>query len=446
MSASASYSQQRLEEEIKALRHRLESAEEMRRAILQDEVDAFVVGRNEEERQVLLLGTASASYGPLVARMQQGVVTASHEGEILHANEPFAALLGEPLPRLFRASLHTYTAPPYRDPLARLLASGGSDDFLELDLMRPDGSKRRARVRLASRGEDYVSLLATDLSEQHRSEEAESAVEALRRGGIDGIVVDGERIELLGEVSRELQEAVQRKDQFIAVLGHELRNPLASIVNGLEILRHSPNLEPQSKHIVQVMRRQTATLVRLVDDLLDVNRLSQGKLSLERRRVDLRHVISDAAESAEPDLEAKRHTLELDLHPDPVWVQGDRVRLAQVILNLLSNAAKYTDAGGWIRVILRRGRDESARGLAVIRVVDSGIGIAPHHLAEIFEPFTQLPHRDGRAGTGLGLGLSICRHLIELHDGRISARSAGDNQGSEFVIELPEWPEGRSTG
>lgn len=217
-------------------------------------------------------------------------------------------------------------------------------------------------------------------------------------------------------------------------------------MNGIEILRHSPNLEQQTKHIVQVMRRQTATLVRLVDDLLDVNRLNQGKLSLERRRIDLRHVISDAAESAEPDLEAKRHTLELDLHPDPVWVQGDRVRLAQVILNLLSNAAKYTDAGGWIRVILRRGRDESARGLAVIRVVDSGIGIAPHHLAEIFEPFTQLPHRDGRAGTGLGLGLSICRHLIELHDGRISARSAGDNQGSEFVIELPEWPEGRSTG
>lgn len=445
MSVSAPDSQQRLEQEIATLRRRLESAEEMRRAIVQDEVDAFVVGRNERERQVLLLGTAGAGYGQLVARMQQGAVTASREGEILHANEPFAAMVGEPLQRLFLAPLYRYAEPRDRERIAILLATGDCDASLELDLMRADGSRRRIRLTLASRGDEYVSLLATDLSEQDRAEEAAGAMVALRRGEIDGIVVDGERVELLGEVTRELQEVARRKDEFIAVLGHELRNPLASIVNGLEILRRSANLEQPAHHALQVMRRQTATLVRLVDDLLDVNRLNQGKVSLERRRIDLRRVIADAAESAGPDLEIKRHTLELNLPPDPVWVYGDPVRLAQVVLNLLTNAAKYTDAGGTIRTVLQRGRDASGSSRAVVRVIDSGIGIAPRHLAEIFEPFTQLPQgrRDGRVGVGLGLGLSICRRLIELHDGRISARSGGDRQGSEFVIEIPESVEAR---
>ncbi len=275
------------------------------------------------------------------------------------------------------------------------------------------------------------------------SVESQPSAPHVERTGIPGAAAGGERMERLGEVSRELREEVRRKDEFIAILGHELRNPLASIVNGLEILRRSGNLESQARYAVQVMGRQTATLIRLVDDLLDINRLNQGKVSLERRRVDLRRVIADAAESARSDLEVKRHTLELDLRPEPVWVSGDPVRLAQVVLNLLTNAAKYTDAGGTIRVVLRRGPDASGTRRAVVRVIDSGIGIAPHHLAEIFEPFTQLTHPGGQVRGGLGLGLSICRRLVELHEGRISARSAGDRQGSEFVIELPEAIEAR---
>lgn len=435
---SATDSQQRLEQEIATLRRQLESAEEMHRAIVHEQVDGFVVGRTEEERQVLLLGTAAAGYGHLVNRMQQGAVTASREGEILHANEQFAALLGEPLQQLFLASLLRYTAPGDQLGLARLLASDGSDTCLELDLVRPDGVKRRTRLTLASRGDEYVSLLATDLSAQDRAEEATGAMEALRRGEIDGVVVGGERVELFTEVDRALQEVARRKDEFIAVLGHELRNPLASIVNGLEILRRVRDLEPQARYAIQVMGRQTATVIRLVDDLLDINRLNQGKVSLERRRVDLSLVIANAAESAGPDLETKGHTLELDLHPGPVWVQGDPIRLAQVILNLLTNAARYTDSGGTIRIVLQRRVEASGGPRAVIRVIDSGMGIAPRHLAEIFEPFTQLAHPRGRGGAGLGLGLSICRRLIELHDGQISAHSGGAGQGSEFVIDLPE--------
>jgi signal transduction histidine kinase len=229
----------------------------------------------------------------------------------------------------------------------------------------------------------------------------------------------------------------------MAVLGHELRNPLASLVNGLEILRRSGGIEPHARRAIEVMGRQVSSLIRLADDLLDVNRLEKGMISLERRRIDLTRVLTDAVESARPALESKRHELEVVTGAEPVWIEGDPVRLTQVVLNLLLNAARYTDAEGRIRLVLERAQRSNGQSLAVVRVIDTGIGIEPDQIARVFEPFAQIGPRSERAGAGagLGLGLAICRRLVEMHGGAISCASAGAGRGAEFTVELPG-PEG----
>lgn len=288
---------------------------------------------------------------------------------------------------------------------------------------------------------------------RRRLQTAEEMHRAIVDDELDGFVVGREeqRILLLGDAHRPfvldaeterdrrraLEEADRQKNEFMAVLGHELRNPLASLVNGLEILRRSDGLEPHARRALEVMRRQIATLIRLADDLLDVNRLEKGMMSLDRRRIDLARVLGDAVESARPALESKRHVLEVVTGSEPVWIDGDPVRLTQVVLNLLLNAARYTDPNGHIRLLLEQTRRADGRNVAVVRVIDTGIGIEPDQIARVFEPFAQLDPRGGRAGAGLGLGLTICRRLVELHDGVIGCRSAGAGCGAEFTVELP---------
>jgi signal transduction histidine kinase len=298
--------------------------------------------------------------------------------------------------------------------------------------------------------------IAIDTEElRRRLELAEQMHRAIVDDELDGFVVgrdeDERRVVLVGDAHkpfqlaaeaererrRALEEADRRKNEFMAVLGHELRNPLASLVNGLEILRRSEHLEPHACRALEVMGRQVATLIRLADDLLDVNRLEQGKVSLDRRRIDLTRVLADAVESARPALESKRHVLEMTIGAEPLWIDGDPVRLTQVVVNLLLNAARYTDAEGHIRLVLERARRADGGSLAVVRVIDSGIGIEPEQIEHVFEPFAQVGARGGRAGAGLGLGLTICRRLIELHDGTIGCYSAGTGRGAEFMIELP---------
>lgn len=299
---------------------------------------------------------------------------------------------------------------------------------------------------------------------RRRLESAEEMHRAIVGDELDGFIVgrDNEelRVLLLGDAHRrfqvdaerererrrELEEVDRRKNEFMAILGHELRNPLASLVNGFEILRRSSGLDGDARYALEVMVRQTATLIRLADDLLDVNRLEQGKVSLVRRRIDLARVLGDAAASARPALEAKRHVLELDLGAEPVWVDADPVRLTQVALNLMLNAVRYTDDGGHIRLTLERVRTPEPPDLAIFHVIDSGVGIEPGHLERVFEPFAQVAPRGARTAVGLGLGLAISRRLVELHGGRISCRSAGLGQGSEFIVELPVALEDAATG
>ena len=229
-----------------------------------------------------------------------------------------------------------------------------------------------------------------------------------------------------------LVDADRRKSEFLATLAHELRNPLAPIRNGLELLRLGSAKPEQQAHIRAMMERQVGHMVHLINDLLDIARVASGKVVLQVAPLAVQEVVASAVETSLPLIEASRHTLDIDLPPAPLAVEADAVRLSQVLSNLLSNAAKYTPQGGRIRVAARREQDD-----VVIVVSDTGIGIAAESLPEVFEMFTQVAHSVDRAKGGLGIGLALVRHLVQLHGGSVAAASAGVGQGSTFTVRLP---------
>ncbi|MEC4717874.1 response regulator [Noviherbaspirillum sp. CPCC 100848] len=237
----------------------------------------------------------------------------------------------------------------------------------------------------------------------------------------------------LSHVERELREVDRRKDEFLAVLAHELRNPLGPIRNAVELMRGlDPNDREAHENAHQTILRQTEHMVRLVDDLLDVARISQGKLSLQKQPVELRGIIDAAIETARPMIEGRRHKLSAELPKDEIWIDGDGVRLSQTICNVLNNAAKFTGQGGEIALSAEK-RD----GVVCIQVRDNGIGIPPDELDAIFSMFAQAGHSADRVKDGLGIGLSLSKTLVELHNGSIAAYSEGVGQGSRFEICLP---------
>ena len=229
-----------------------------------------------------------------------------------------------------------------------------------------------------------------------------------------------------------LRQADQRKDEFLATLAHELRNPLAPIGTGLQVLARFPADGPQAISTREMMGRQFMQLVRLIDDLLDVSRIATGKVVLRRERLDLRSVVAAALESCQPAISEAGHTVRSSLPELPVWVTGDATRLGQVVSNLLTNACKYTPAGGQIGVTLSQ-----QAGQAVLRVSDNGVGIPPHLLDTVFDIFAQVHYSLDRAQGGLGIGLSLVRRLMHLHGGSIVAESAGPDCGSVFTARMP---------
>ncbi len=237
------------------------------------------------------------------------------------------------------------------------------------------------------------------------------------------------------QLYQALRDADRRKDEFLAMLAHELRNPLAPMQSALTILDAQGSRSAEAVHLRAVISRQMSHMTRLVDDLLDVARITRGKVALKREPVELARVVTQAVETSRPLIDAKRHALLIDSAGGPIWLDADPVRLAQVISNLLSNAAKYTDDGGKIRLSAALEGDE-----AVIRVRDTGIGISPEMLPRVFELFTQASAGLARSAGGLGIGLTLVRKLVELHDGSVSVTSAGRGQGSEFVVRLPAQP------
>jgi signal transduction histidine kinase len=239
-------------------------------------------------------------------------------------------------------------------------------------------------------------------------------------------------------LEQALREADRRKDAFLATLAHELRNPLAPIANAVELLRRSPITDPDVVWCRQVLQRQVEQLARLVADLLDVSRITQGKIKLERAAICVQEIVALAVETMRPTIDAGEHRLTIDVPDQSLQVDGDLTRLAQVVGNLLSNAAKYTARGGAIRLFVegQPAQDDRPESVA-IGVTDTGVGIAPAMLSRIFELFTQAEQTRDRAQGGLGIGLALVRQLVEMHGGSVSVFSAGEDRGSEFRIVLP---------
>jgi PAS domain S-box-containing protein len=234
------------------------------------------------------------------------------------------------------------------------------------------------------------------------------------------------------QAEEQLREADRRKSEFLAVLAHELRNPLAPLRNGLYTLKLRPDPDPTMSETVSMMDRQMTHLVRLVDDLLDMSRITSGKLELRRQKILLTEVLGSAVEASRAFIEAHRHELVLDLRGGDLWVDGDPDRLAQVFSNLLFNSAKYTERGGRITLTLVREHGET-----VVTVQDNGIGMQPSAFEEVFDMFSQVRPHEALAMDGLGIGLSLVRTLVQRHGGSVQAFSEGLGKGSRFTVRLP---------
>jgi PAS domain S-box-containing protein len=386
-----------LREENAALRKRLDEAEEMMDAISGGEVDAFLV-RDGGDEQVLVLDGADRPYRLILERMHQGAVTLTADGSIAYANDRFRELLG--LERGVQIGLsflsHVVDAslPSYHSLIERARSGGGE---AELELRRGDGSVFPALVTAARlfRRTEIICLIVTDLS---------------------------------------AQKADRKKDEFLAVLAHEIRNYLAPMRNGLQVLNLIGSKGEDVARIRDMMEHQMENLVRIVDDLLDVNRVTQGKLELRKERMELGPVVLRAVESSRHTIEELRHQLDIDLPSEPLALQADPLRLSQILTNLLNNAAKYTPAGGKIQVSVRRAPERPER--AAIRVSDTGMGIRPDMLSRVFDLFAQGEAGSARSG-GLGIGLTLAKRLTELHGGTLEVASEGPGRGSSFTVELP---------
>jgi signal transduction histidine kinase len=229
-----------------------------------------------------------------------------------------------------------------------------------------------------------------------------------------------------------LQQADRRKDEFLATLAHELRNPLAPILNAAQVLRRADGVAIDATSVYEMIERQVKHLVRLVDDLMEMSRITSGKIQLQRDRMELAEAVRNALDSSRLHLESHRHRLHAHITEEPLIVHGDMVRLTQAVGNLLNNAAKYTPEGGDIWLVVQR-----VDNCAEVRVKDSGLGIPREMLADVFEMFTQINQHLQRSQGGLGIGLTLVKRLVELHGGTVSVASEGEGHGAEFVMRLP---------
>jgi PAS domain S-box-containing protein len=294
-----------------------------------------------------------------------------------------------------------------------------------VDLIRQLGLKSYMCVPLRSRA-GTLGVITFVTAESGRIYDATSlaAAEDLAQRAVIAI----ENANLLAA----LKDSDRRKDEFLAILAHELRNPLAPIRNAVHILRAKGPPLPELRWATDVIDRQVHQMSRLVDDLLDVSRIAGGKIQLRKERIDLRTVVTSAIEASRPLIDKWRHELKVAMPAEPVYLDGDLTRLSQVLLNLLNNAAKYTDRGGRIALTV-----EPEGAQVAIRVKDSGIGIPSEMLPHIFGMFTQVDRSLERAEGGLGIGLTLVQRLVELHRGTVKAYSEGAGKGSEFVVRLP---------
>ncbi len=374
----------------------------------------------EERRAEAALGRSEERYRDLVEYANDIIYAHDLAGNLTCWNRAGERILGYTVDEALKMNIAQLVAPDHleraRHMMTRKVVEGGRTTY-ELDVLAKDG--RRITMEINSRLAEWpgqtpqVQGMARDITDRKRAEEA-------------------------------LRDADRKKDEFLAMLAHELRNPLAPLCNALEIMRLAPGNPEAVRRAQEMMGRQVQQMARLVDDLLDVSRITLGKIELRRERLDLSAVVLSAVETSRPLIETARHVLTLVPPPQPLSVEGDPTRLAQVLSNLLNNAAKYTPEGGRICLIVERDGPQ-----AVVRVRDSGVGIPPEMLSHIFELFSQGDPSRPSAQGGLGIGLTLVRKLTELHGGSVEAHSDGPQKGSEFVVRLPlapEPPEGQRPG
>ena len=290
--------------------------------------------------------------------------------------------------------------------------------------------------RVYSTGEPYVGRSTRALLESAKGAPEEHFFDFVyqplpgENGATESIIIVCFDVTELARARRDAEEANRAKDEFFAILGHELRNPLAPISTALQLMRlRGDDSLAKERTIIE---RQVGHITRLVDDLLDASRITRGKVELKREALEISRVVAKAIEMSSPLLEQRRHHLEVDVPVRGLMVDGDAVRLAQVVSNLLTNAAKYTEAGGHVAIRARRAGERVS-----LEISDDGIGIAPSMIERVFEPFAQERQALDRAHGGLGLGLTIVANLVKLHDGTVTARSAGRGKGSSFAVDLP---------
>jgi len=397
----------RLRAEIAELRLRLDEPEQIIRAIRYGEVDAFVVTDRHGE-QIYSLRSADLLYRRMIEDMSDGAVALETSGLIVYCNRCFANLVGGDPAALFGTSILSCFHGESRLVFQSLLRDEGSTSGVRSGLTLEGADGRTVPVRVALTpisvdGSPVLCLIVTDrTAELHRDE----------------LVVES-----------------RRKDEFLAMLAHELRNPIAPIRNAARLLQRDGQEPRRVQWARDVIDRQATQLGRLVDDLLDVSRITRGKIKLEREPVDLAAVLARGIETARPFIEARLQELTIQTPLRALHVDADAVRLSQVVSNLLHNAAKFTPERGQIWLSLEQ-VDEQAR----IVVRDQGVGIPADMLVRIFDLFTQVDASLERAQGGLGIGLTLARNLVEMHGGRIEARSDGPGTGSTFTVWLPLLP------
>ncbi len=305
-----------------------------------------------------------------------------------------------------------------------LALEAGADDFLVKDRLDAAMLDRSLRYALAQRQmAEQIRQVNSKLEERVRQRTAE--LNCLNEA-LHAEIAERKRAE------QALRDADRRKDEFLALLAHELRNPLAPLTAAVQLIAAEPAKIEQVQQLVGMMRQQLDQLVRLIDDLIDVSRITSGKLRLRSEPAPVAEFMTAAIDQSRPLIESARHALRLDLPSDTLVVHGDKVRLAQIISNLLINAAKYTPPGGQIELFVQRDG-----GMVEIHVGDNGIGIPQEMQARIFDLFAQVDSSSTRTHGGLGIGLTIVRTLVEMHAGTIHASSGGAGQGSEFCVRLP---------
>jgi PAS domain S-box-containing protein len=369
---------------------------------------AYVRDLSEQERAEAAVRESEERYRDLIENANDIIYTHDLSGRLTSWNRAGERITGYRADEIQGMNIASLVAADCieraRRMIARKVIEGGRTAY-ELDIFTKDG--RRLTVEISSRlarrpGEaPHVQGVARDVTERKLAEQA-------------------------------LKEADRKKDEFLAILAHELRNPLAPIRNALQILKMADDNAAVAKEMREMMERQVQQMVRLVDDLFDVSRITRGTFELRMERVDLAAVAATAVETSRPSIEAAKHRLTVTMPSQPVYVEGDSTRLSQVVANLLNNSAKYTPEGGQIGLAV-----ETEDGHVVVRIRDNGLGIPAEMLSRVFEMFTQV-NRTAQGGQGgLGIGLTLARNLIVMHGGTVEALSEGPGKGSEFVVRMP---------